>query len=450
MIFDRNVIIEGLGVTGMAVLLHLALFTNVNHVTAVDRRPGPAQVNSSPENNSQTEHQGEAESNYNRDKVIEVHAMAQLQIGFIENFAPHAGRRIDTHMIGVGAEEVALFEERFEWLVKLLPHLRLLRRAELAIMEPKLIEGRDPNEPIISIYSNRGFMVDFQQFGEAMLDKTMEMVRDGGRDFEILFNTDCGNERRIEGGFALTVGGREVTCRVLEIAKGNGSILVAHRLGYGSNLVTLPVGGGYYVAPVQVNSKVYGFQDDRIPLAAVHLDPDLNNAGVMRFGPTAEPIPMLEPDSLLSAWEFMKTGTLTPRGLFGVCMMLTFNLFLVWFGLRNMRYRIPFVGKWLFARYAAQKIMPSIRARDLTRASGKGGVRGQLVDLDTWKLSKLTRILPPKGVHANCIPAPSPGASAAMGNAVISVRNIVKWLGPEYTYDEAAMREAFAVRPRSV
>ena len=436
---DYEVGVLGAGVTGIATVLTLILYTNVRSIVIFERRPGPAQVNSSRVNNSQTLHMGRAESNYTEAQAVAVSEDAQLVAGFVERFAPEAGQPMSTHMIAVGTAEVAEFRKRFAMLSPHFPDLRLLERSDLARMAPKLIEGRDPNEPIVSLYSEAGYAVDFQTLGEAMLAKAVAEAKRMGKTLDVHFGTQVDVVRREKDGFAIVVKDEEYLVKTLEIAAGNGSLLIAHQLGYGKEFAMLPVAGSYFVTRTLLDAKVYGFQDPSIPLAKAHSDPDVNDRGVMRFGPTARPMPLLERDSWSTLWEFVRVGTLSPRGLWGLARVLL-NLHLLKFGAKNVLYELPYVGKWFFANMEARRIFPTIRARDLALAKGAGGIRGQLIDLRTGTLMKAERILPPDGVHANCIPSPSPGASKCLGNAIVSVRNHVAWLGPGYQFDETGMR----------
>lgn len=436
---EYEVGVLGAGVTGIATALALIRYTNVTSVVMFERRPGAAQVNSSRVNNSQTLHMGRAESNYNEAQAVAVSEDAQLVAGFVERFAPEAGQPMSTHMIAVGDAEVAEFRKRFTMLSPHFPDLRLLERNDLETIAPKLIEGRDPNESIVSLYSEAGYAVDFQTLGEAMLAKAVSEAKRMGKTLDVHFDTQVDAVRQEKVGFAIVVRKEEYFVRTLEIAAGNGSLLIAHQLGYGREFAMLPVAGSYFVTKTLLDAKVYGFQDPSIPLAKAHSDPDVNDRGVMRFGPTARPMPLLERDSWSTLWEFVRVGTLSPRGLWGLARILL-NLHLLTFGAKNVLYELPYAGKWFFARMEARRIFPTIRARDLALAQGAGGIRGQLIDLRTGALMKAERILPPDGVHANCIPSPSPGASKCLGNAIESVRNHVAWLGPKYTFDETGMR----------
>jgi malate dehydrogenase (quinone) len=436
---SHEVGVIGLGVTGLAAILTLIRYTNVQSVIGIERRPGPAQVNSSRENNSQTLHMGRAESNYGLEQALAVDGDAQHVVGFIEQFAPEAGKPMATHMIAVGSDEVEAFRKRFEMLSPHFPDLHLLERAQIAMVAPKLIEGRDENEPIVSLYSEAGYAVDFQSLGEAMLRVARETAERMGKTLTILFDTGIEYVERTDDGFAIYVDGARHSVRTLEIAAGNGSLLIAHQLGFGHEYALLPVAGSYFVTRASLRAKVYGFQDPEIPFAAAHADPDVNDLSVMRFGPTAKPLPLLERGSWRTTYEFLRVGTLAPRGLWGVARVLL-NAHLLAFGIKNMLYELPLVGVYFFAALAARKIVPTIRARDLRIAKGAGGIRGQLVDVNAGKLMKAERIPPPEGMPCNCIPAPSPGASKCLGGAIVSVRNHVRWLGPEYAFDEDRMR----------
>ena len=75
---------------------------------------------------------------------------------------------------------------------------------------------------------------------------------------------------------------------------GGHSLKIAHEMGYGLNYSVLPIAGSYYFTPHVLNGKVYTVQNDALPFAAIHGDPDVLVPGQTRFGPTALALPILE------------------------------------------------------------------------------------------------------------------------------------------------------------
>ena len=69
---DTDVLIIGGGVCGTALLFELARYTDLSHLTLVERYDQLAQVNSRATNNSQTIHCGDIETNYSLEKARSV------------------------------------------------------------------------------------------------------------------------------------------------------------------------------------------------------------------------------------------------------------------------------------------------------------------------------------------------------------------------------------------
>jgi hypothetical protein len=67
--------------------------------------------------------------------------------------------------MGVGDNEVKEVKEvikRYEWLrlqEKVFPNNVLLNREQIAQIEPALVQGRNPNEPIVAYYSPNDVLV---------------------------------------------------------------------------------------------------------------------------------------------------------------------------------------------------------------------------------------------------------------------------------------------------
>lgn len=433
--------IKGLGVVGAALLLILVMWTSFRRIIAFERRSGPGQVNSSPEANSHTAHRARAESNYPLAKALKVDAMANLLLAIIRRYFPNVARKMPTNLLGVGEKEVAAFRKLFAERSPYFPDLRLLERDEIAAIEPALMEGRDPSVPVVSLYSEEGYAVDFERLALAAVALAVREAERRGKTVVIRYNTEVDHVEHVADGFVLRAGEERFHVRSLEIASGNASLLTARQLGFGHEYAMISVGGSYYVAECRIAGKVYGYNEEGMQNAAVHVDQDVNRPHLMRFGPTADLppffLPFLERGSWRSIGEYFKMGMTDPRSLYAAARA-TLSWKYLRFGLRSFLYKLPVVGKHIFARLEAQKLIPGIRARDLRLVRGAGGIRGQLVDKTTCTMADLIRIPAPDGMHVNCVMAPSPGATACIANAVDSARNHAQWQGE--VFDEEAMR----------
>ena len=69
---QTDVLIVGGGVCGTALLFELSRYTDLGHLTLVERYDQLAQVNSKASSNSQTIHCGDIETNYTLEKALKV------------------------------------------------------------------------------------------------------------------------------------------------------------------------------------------------------------------------------------------------------------------------------------------------------------------------------------------------------------------------------------------
>ncbi len=94
--------------------------------------------------------------------------------------------------------------------------------------------------------------------------------------------------------------------------------------------------------------------------------------------------------------------------------------------LKDIAYSLPVVGRRLFWKYEARKIVPSVPYADLKPAPEFGGVRTIGINKRTreLKLGEFTLPEDPKDGENICANmAPSPGASGCLG---IAYKNTVK------------------------
>ncbi|MDH5777622.1 MAG: malate:quinone oxidoreductase, partial [Gammaproteobacteria bacterium] len=220
-----------------------------------------------------------------------------------------------------------------------------------------------------------------------------------------------------------------IEARFVVVSAGGHSLLFAQKMGYGLNFSCLPVAGSFYFAPMVLKGKVYTIQNDKLPFAAVHGDPDVLVPGKTRFGPTALILPMLERYNYSTIPEFFKV--LRPDSS---VLKVFWDLFKVSdtrnYILKNMLFEVPVLRRILFAK-DVQKIVPSLRASDLRYAKNIGGIRPVMIDKDNRKLHLgEARINPGNGIIFNM--TPSPGATSCLGNAKKDLESIVEFLGCGY------------------
>jgi malate dehydrogenase (quinone) len=214
--------------------------------------------------------------------------------------------------------------------------------------------------------------------------------------------------------------------RQVVVNAGAHSLLMAQAMGFGLQYSCLPVAGSFYFTPDLLRGKVYTVQNDKLPFAAIHGDPDVRAPGQTRFGPTALLLPLLERFRFSSFWDFLKVLRLD-----GAVLAVLWQLFGVAdirnYILRNLLFEVPWFGRRLFLS-DARKIVPSLQLSDLRFAKGYGGIRPQLIDRRSRKLLLgEIRIEAMPGLSFNV--TPSPGGTCCLGNALRDVETITARLG---------------------
>jgi malate dehydrogenase (quinone) len=218
---------------------------------------------------------------------------------------------------------------------------------------------------------------------------------------------------------------RQLLARHVVVNAGAHSLLMAQRMGFGLEYSCLPVAGSFYFTPDLLQGKVYTVQNDKLPFAAIHGDPDVGAAGKTRFGPTALLLPMLERYKPASFWQFLQVLRLD-WAVFSVLWQLFRIADIRNYILKNILFELPWLRRWLFLA-DARKIVPGMTIDQLSFAEGYGGVRPQLIDKRQRKL-----ILGEASIEA--MPGlvfnvtPSPGGTCCLGNAHRDLEAIVKRL----------------------
>ena len=119
-----------------------------------------------------------------------------------------------------------------------------------------------------------------------------------------------------------------------------------------------------------LNGKVYMVQNDKLPFAALHGDPDILANGKTRFGPTALMLPKLErfkPGTYVDFWKTLNFD--------GDILKIFWDLLkdseIRNYVLKNFLFEIPVINKKLFLT-DAKKIVPSLTESDIEYAKGFG------------------------------------------------------------------------------
>ncbi len=429
-----DVLIVGAGVTGTSIARILnGDFGDFGKIVLIERREAPALVNSNPRNNSQTSHDGATETNHVLAEALKILPAARAIRRFIDN---HPDKTLSYKkmrmVIGVGTQEVKLLQQRYIEFKPHYPDLDLINGDALAIVEPKVMEGRNPNVPICALISSEGYAINYQRLSEVFLEESPNV--------ETHFNTQVLHIVRDRRGYRVTTNTGVIIARHVIFGSGPYSLSFAQRLGYGQNLGIMPVAGSFFSAGTILQNKVYTVQQDGVPFAAIHGDPDVLNQDDTRFGPTVKILPLMERDTLSTVFDFMKTPMFSLAGLLSVWNTVK-DRQVFWFALKSAMFDLPVIGQYLFWR-DAQKIVPSLRFGDIKLRKGAGGIRPQIVNLKTREVQMGEAVI--VGDNIIFYTTPSPGASVCWWNARSCAIQLATFMGDSKVFDQRKFDQLYA------
>ncbi len=425
-----DVAIVGGGIIGTAILYVLSNYTDAKRLVLVERRSAAAELNSDGKSNSQTLHFGDVETNYTEAKAKRTNDAARLVLRYCENTGAHAGkviRRCQKLLLAVGEEEIEYADRWYgSFAHGLYGGLEKLRLDYVKEIEPNLIRGRKAAERIEVYRSNTGYMVDYGKLADSFIRRSKYASRRRGTCVDVLFDTEIGSVEEDGDEYVLRSGSAKIECKAAVFAAGAYSLLFAKRLGLADNLSIIATGGGFFKSRRVLNGKVYRVQLGKMPFAAVHGDPDMNNSTITRFGPVIY-LPIGLEKGRPKPIDYVKTSgaaimpvslkILSKYGLFGLIS-------------RHMSYHMPLIGKKLFLNNEVRKIVPALEYSDISPAKGYGGISPRIVDRKKMTLNiGEERIRKDNAVFDI---SPSPGASSSLAIARSDAAYISSRLGIDF------------------
>ena len=430
---EYDVLIVGGGVVGTALLYTLSKYTDIRDIGLIEKYSDFGLVNSAPTNNSQTLHFGDIETNYTLEKAISVKRMADMVMKYLESQkAANCNQKIFSKyskmVLAVGQIQVEGLKKRYMVFSELFPKLKLIGREEIAALEPRVVEGRDPNQEIAALVTPDGYTVDFKELCHSFVSNARKVKP----DIDIHLETRLLKITRERDAWIIETNSGLMSAKMVVIAAGAHSLMIAKSLGYGRKLSLLSMSGSFYTAKRVLNGKVYTIQVEKLPFAAIHGDPEVHNHRVTRFGPTAKPIFQLERYNRKTFLEYWKTFGLGISPIISL-LNIIFDKVLFNYVLMNFLYDLPFIGKRLFAR-EVRRIIPTIKVSEIQYGKGVGGTRPQIVNNETRKLEMGEAKLTGDKIIFNI--TPSPGASTCLGNAYSDTKLIIGFLGNKHKFNE--------------
>jgi malate dehydrogenase (quinone) len=433
-----EVLIVGGGVVGTALLYTLSKYTDIKKIGLIEKYSDFGLVNSASYNNSQTLHFGDIETNYSIEKAGSVKRMADMVMKYLENDKEaSAGKKLFSKyskmVLAVGTGQVQELKKRYPPFSKLFPKLRMIEREEIGKIEPRVLEGRDPEQEILALVTEDGYTVDFKRLCHSFVDNALRK----NPELTIQLDTKLLKITKNEDHYLVLTDKGEINASVVVIAAGGHSLMIAKSLGYGKNLAVLSMAGSFYTAPKVLNGKVYTIQVPKLPFAAIHGDPEVHGDEITRFGPTAKPIFQLERHNMSTFFEYWKTFGLGINPIISL-LKIVFDRVLLSYIFVNFLYDLPYIGKRLFIK-EIRKIVPSLKLSELRYAKGIGGTRPQIVNNTTRKLEMGEAKLTGDKIIFNI--TPSPGASTCLGNAYSDTSMVIEFLNNKYKFNKEAFEK---------
>lgn len=422
-----NVAIIGGGVTGAAILYVLSNYTNINSIALIEKEWELGQVASHYKNNSQTLHFGDIETNYTLEKAKRVKEAAEILVVYLERFGRNIFRKTKKMVLAVGEEEAEQLEKRYKEFKPLFPKIKKISHDEIELIEPKITEGRRPEEKLLAILTDDGYIVNYQKLSESFIEESLK----SGKKISVIKNTEARSVLKSEYCYIIKTPKAAFESKIVAICAGPYSLIFAKNLGYGKNFGILPVAGSFYTTKNVFNNKVYTVQNPELPFAAVHGDPDINNPDETRFGPTAKVLPLLERYKYRTFFDFLKISAWNIKGIIVLFKIITDKTIFIYI-IKNLLYDLPVIGKWFFLQ-TARKIVPSLKFFDLIYGKRLGGIRPQLVNVQTGKMEMGEAKITGDKIIFNI--TPSPGASVCLKNAEQDAIKIIKFLGAPFKFE---------------
>jgi malate dehydrogenase (quinone) len=435
---EYDVLIVGGGVVGTALLYTLSKYTDIKNVGLIEKYSDFGLVNSASYNNSQTLHFGDIETNYTIQKAKSVKRMADMVMKYLDNEKANSTDRklfskYSKMVLAVGSVQVEELKKRYPPFSELFPKLKMIGRDEIGKLEPRVLEGRDPQQEILALVTEDGYTVDFKSLCHSFVDNALMKNPLLG----IHMDTKLIKISKSDDKYTVFTNKGEFRAKVVVIAAGGHSLMIAKSLGYGKNLAVLSMAGSFYTAPKVLNGKVYTIQQPKLPFAAIHGDPEVHSDQVTRFGPTAKPIFQLERYNMSTFTEYWKTFGVGMNPIISL-LKIVFDKVLLSYIFMNFLYDLPFIGKRLFIK-EVRKIVPLLKLDELKYAKGIGGTRPQIVNNTTRKLEMGEAKLEGDKIIFNI--TPSPGASTCLGNAYSDTSRIIEFLDNKFTFNKEAFEK---------
>ncbi|GKT12755.1 MAG: malate dehydrogenase (quinone) [Thiomicrorhabdus sp.] len=431
-----DVVIVGGGISGCALTHLLSRYTGVKSIAVLEKYGSLAPLNSNARANSQTLHCGDIETNYKLEKAKLVKRQANMLVNYAKTLENNDFLfKFPKMILAVGDDECDRLEQRFHEFSEDFPYMELWDAERIAEVEPAvaLIDGKPRPEKILaSGCTDEYCAVNFGNLSKSFITS----ARKTNTEINVSLSSEVEKISKFDDHYELNTSQGTFMAKFVVVSAGAHSLLLANQLGHGMDLSILPMAGSFYYVPKVLNGKVYTMQNDKLPFAALHGDPDLVEMGKTRLGPTALMMPKLERytgGTYLDFWRSLKLDGKVIRVFWDLMKDSTIRNYIF----RNFAFEIPIVRQKLFAK-DAQKIIPSLKSEDLQYADGIGGLRPQVINKTKMILQLGEASIHPENENLIFNMTPSPGATTCLGNAYRDAKVIAERLGVDIDLEQLA------------
>ncbi len=226
-------LIVGGGVVGTALLYTLSKYTNIKNIGLIEKYSDFGLVNSASYNNSQTLHFGDIETNYSIDKARSVKQMADMVMNYLESEKSHL---VPVRNYSANTRRWFLLSERIRFrnlkrdilpFSELFPKLKMIEKDEIGKIEPRVLEGRDPDQEILALDTEDGYTVDFKKLCHSFVDNALK----SNPTLDIHLDTKLLKISKNDDYYTVLTNKGEFRSTVVVIAAGGHSLMIAKSLG---------------------------------------------------------------------------------------------------------------------------------------------------------------------------------------------------------------------------
>jgi len=428
-----DVVIIGCGISGSALFYELCAFSDIKSILIIEKYDKIASLNSGTNANSQTLHFGDIETNYSIEKAKIVKKTARM-LQLYSKIYDYEDKKIFKYpkmLLGVGDEQVEYVHKRWESFRDLFPYMEYWDKDKLGTIEPKVVQDRKEN--VCAMGSSESYCaINYEEIASSFVYNGMDI----NENAKLKLNCEVKSITKKNDFFEIKTNDGYISASFVMVNSGAHSLVMAHRMGYGNEYSSIPMAGNYYYLNTpMISSKIYTVQNESIPFAAIHADPDIGHDDrTIRLGPTALPLLKLERRTNNNKFSEFLESLNFDFDLVSIVANSLKDKSIRDFIIKNLMYEIPYFGKYRFLKQA-KLIIPSLKSTDIRYAKNIGGLRTQIIDKKNKNIPLgEIRIDKDDGIIFNM--TPSPGATSCLGNGIKDVEKICNYLGKNFFKDK--------------